>query len=64
MHCSNCAIILESIEDDLAGINNIVASYQKQRLIVQFEPELVDVDDIIKEIKKKGYSIKSYQVEN
>ena len=64
MHCSNCAIVLESIEDELPGIENIVASYQKQNLIVQFEPELINVEGIINKIQKKGYSIKSYQVEN
>jgi copper chaperone CopZ len=64
MHCSNCAIVLESIEDELPGINIIIASYQKQNLIVRFEPDLIDIDDIINEINKKGYSIKSFQIEN
>jgi copper chaperone CopZ len=64
MHCSNCAITLESIEDELPGITHLVASYQKQSMTVQFEPNVIDVSDIIQEIHKKGYSVKSYQLDN
>jgi copper chaperone CopZ len=63
MHCSNCAITLESIEDELPGIKDIAASYQKQNLVLQFEPELIEVNDIIYQIHQKGYSVKSYQLE-
>jgi copper chaperone CopZ len=64
MHCSNCAIALESIEDELPGIKKIVASYQKQNLTVQFEPELINVKGIIQKINDKGYSVRTYKVEN
>ncbi len=64
MHCSNCAIALESIEDELPGIENIVASYQKQNLIVQFEPELINIKGIVQEIYNKGYIVRTYKVEN
>lgn len=64
MHCSNCVLALESIEDDLPGIEDIRASYQKQQLMVQFKPDIVQTSDIIREINKKGYSVKSWRIEN
>jgi copper chaperone CopZ len=64
MHCSNCVLALESIEDELPGIQDIIASYQKQQLVVQFDTGAVDVEKIIQAITKKGYRVKSYSIEN
>jgi len=57
MSCPNCAILLESIEDDLPGIKEINASYRKQELHVEFDENLVTVAEIIEKINKKGYQI-------
>ena len=55
MHCTNCSMKLESIEDELAGIKEINASYHKQQMIVEFDETLVSEDQIIAAAKKKGY---------
>ena len=55
MHCSNCSIKLESIEDELEGIQEINASYHKQQMIVEFDETIVNEDQIIAAAKKKGY---------
>ena len=55
MHCTNCSMKLESIEDELAGIKEINASYHKQQMIVDFDEAVVSEAQIIAAAKKKGY---------
>jgi len=55
MHCANCAIKIESIEDDLPGIKEVNASYVKQQMIVEYDENLVSVDEIVAAVKKRGY---------
>ena len=55
MHCSNCSMKLESIEDELAGIKEINASYRKQQMTVEFDEAQVSEEQIIAAAKKKGY---------
>ena len=55
MHCSNCSMKLESIEDELAGIKEINASYHKQQMIVEFDETKVNDEQIIAAARKKGY---------
>ena len=55
MHCANCAMKIESIEDDLPGIKEVNASYVKQQIIVEYDENAVSVDEIITAIKKMGY---------
>jgi copper chaperone CopZ len=55
MHCSGCAMRLESIEDELDGISFIKASYHKQRLEIEFDENKVDMAQIIAAAKEKGY---------
>jgi copper chaperone CopZ len=57
MKCGNCAMQLESIEDDLAGIRSITASYYKQQMDVEFNENIVSVEQIIQAAKQKGYEI-------
>ena len=56
MHCSNCSMKLESIEDELDGIREINASYHKQQMTVEFDDTRVSLDQILAAVKKKGYT--------
>jgi copper chaperone CopZ len=56
MHCSNCSMRLESIEDDLPGIKEINASYHKQQMTVEFDESQVSEEQILTAVMKKGYS--------
>ena len=58
MHCSACVMKLESLEDDLPGVRKVEASYQKQRLLVEFDDNKVGIEDIQRAVEKLGYSIK------
>jgi copper chaperone CopZ len=55
MHCSSCAMMIESIEDDLPGIVRIKASYQKGRLEVEYDETKVSEAKILAAVKQKGY---------
>ena len=55
MHCSNCAMILESIEDKLPGIQEINASYKRAEMVVEFDETKVTAAQIIAAVEKKGY---------
>jgi len=55
MHCSNCPIVLESIEDDLVGVKRISASYAKGTMLVEFDETVLNVEQILAAIEKKGY---------
>jgi len=55
MHCTNCPMILESIEDDLRGVKQISASYARGTMEVEFDERVLTVEQILAAIKKKGY---------
>ena len=55
MHCSNCAMNIEAIEDDLKGIKQVSASYQKGQMVVEFDETVVSEAQIISAVKKRGY---------
>ena len=55
MHCSNCSMKLESIEDDLPGIKEINASYHRQQMVVEFDESKLTEADIIAAAQEKGY---------
>jgi Cu+-exporting ATPase len=56
MFCANCVTHLEALEDEIAGILTIQGSYQKQRLVVEYDETKIDETRIRNAIKKLGYT--------
>ena len=56
MHCSNCAMRIESIEDELPGVRRVAASYQKGQVVVEYDEQQVTAEAIIAAVKKQGYT--------
>lgn len=56
MHCANCAMRLQGLEDALAGVESVDASYLKQILKVRFDDSVVDEQAIITAVKELGYT--------
>jgi copper chaperone CopZ len=56
MHCSNCAMAIDSLEDELPGVKSVSASYQKGLVVVEFDEMRLTADAIIQAIKEKGYT--------
>lgn len=56
MHCANCAMTIESIEDDLPGIRRVSASYARSQVVVEFDETRLTLETIIQAIRSKGYT--------
>ena len=56
MHCTNCAMRIEELEDDLLGIRQVSASYQKMHVIVEYDETRVSEAQILGAVKEKGYT--------
>ncbi len=57
MHCANCVMRLEALEDELPGIKCIDASYHRQHMLVEFDETQVSEAQIIEAARKKGYTL-------
>ena len=55
MHCPACVMRIEGLEDDLPGIIHVAASYQKQRILLRYDPEMIGEDEIIAALANLGY---------
>ena len=56
MTCSNCAMKLEGLEDDLDGVKEINASYHKLEMVIEFDESKLTDEQIIAAVRKKGYT--------
>lgn len=57
MECPNCAMTLEGIEDELAGVLFAEASYRKEELVVEYEESILNLEQIKAEVKRLGYEV-------
>ena len=57
MHCSNCVMRIEGLEDDLLGVQRVRASYKKQQVEVEFDEAKVSDAQIIAAIQQMGYTV-------
>ncbi len=57
MHCPNCKMALEGLEDDLPGIQQIYASYHQQTLEIEFDERLVSETRILQAANDLGYPL-------
>lgn len=55
MECPNCAMHLEGLEDEIAGVISINASYRKFSMEVEFDPQKTSVEAIIFAANGIGY---------
>lgn len=56
MTCTNCAMKIESLEDDLDGVKEINASYHKLEMVIEYDESKLSDEQIIAAVKKKGYT--------
>ncbi len=55
MNCPNCAMHLEGLEDEVPGIQRVNASYKKQIMEVEFDENLLSLEQIIAAANEIGY---------
>jgi copper chaperone CopZ len=56
MTCTNCAMKLESLEDDLDGVKEVNASYHRLEMVIEYNESKLTEEQIILAIRKKGYT--------
>lgn len=56
MHCSSCALLIDSNLEDLDGVLSANTSYAKQVSEVDFDPRKASLERILETIKDTGYS--------
>ena len=56
MHCSNCVMRIESLEDELPGVRSIRASYRKGEMVIEFDEMQISVEVILKAVEQVGYT--------
>jgi copper chaperone CopZ len=57
MHCSNCVMTIEGLEDDLAGVKSVRASYHKGTVEVEYDEKRLSEAAIKDAIKRLGYTV-------
>jgi copper chaperone CopZ len=56
MHCPNCAMHLDALEDELPGVKSASASYTKGTMLVEFDESKITEAQIRDAIREKGYT--------
>ncbi len=59
LHCTSCAINIDLTLEDLEGVTNSKTNYARSVTTIDFDPEKIDTQKIITEIKKLGYEAES-----
>ncbi len=57
MHCTNCVMTIEGLEDDLPGVKSVRASYQKGTVEVEYDEKRVTEQRIRDAIGELGYTV-------
>jgi copper chaperone CopZ len=57
MHCTNCAMQLEGIEDRLAGVERVEASYHKGQMTIVYDEAVIPEEKIRAEVKRLGFEV-------
>lgn len=57
MHCVNCAMRLQQLEDTLPGIRTIDASYRKATMTAVYDESVVTIAQIQSAAHELGYTV-------
>ena len=57
MHCTNCVMTIEGLEDDLPGVKSVRASYHKGTVEVEYDEKRLTEAKIKDAIGKLGYTV-------
>ncbi len=59
MHCTSCSISIDGDLEDTEGVQEAKTHYAKAQTAVTFDPQKITEEDILKIIKKTGYTAKN-----
>lgn len=55
MHCASCSLVIEGELEDI-GVK-ARANYARQMVEIEFNPEIIEFDLVVKTIEKQGYRV-------
>lgn len=57
MHCVSCAMAIDFRLEDLQGVIKSTTNYAKQACEVEYDAEIISIQEIITIIQDMGYSV-------
>ncbi|MDG5814165.1 heavy metal translocating P-type ATPase [Chitinispirillales bacterium ANBcel5] len=64
MSCASCALNIEKELGKVDGVKNASVNFATQKAFVEFRPEKVTSNEIIRQVEKSGYSVGEYGTED
>lgn len=57
MHCANCSVLIHKILSSQKGVSLANANYSSERLILEYDPTIITLEQVQALLKKVGYSL-------
>lgn len=57
MTCANCVVTVERNLKKVAGVNQVMVNLSSERAVVEFNPTMASLDDLIGRIRRAGYDV-------
>ena len=57
MHCASCAVLITKTLQRTKGVASANANYGSERLLLEYDPAQVKIEDVHKLVEKLGYSL-------
>jgi Cu+-exporting ATPase len=57
MHCNSCVMNITQTVEDLPGIHHIKVSFDDQSANILYDPNIIDLSNIVKEIEKLDFQV-------
>ena len=57
LDCASCAMIIDDVLEELAGVKSAKTSFAKEQVEVELEADKVSSDDLKKTVESAGYSV-------
>ncbi len=61
MTCANCVATIERNLKKQTGVQSVVVNLSSERAVVEFDPQLVGLDDLIQRVQRAGYGVAAGQ---
>jgi len=63
MSCANCALNIERGVKKLEGVEDVNVNFAAEQAAVSFDPEQVNINDVVGKIKSSGYNVATTKIE-
>jgi len=59
MHCESCAAGVEMFVSQMEGIASVQVGYETKKGVVEFDPQKINAEQIVKAVEELGYKASS-----